>query len=526
MIILMAFALVGLLVFQFYWIKNAITVSEDRFKQDVHESLNFVANKLEKKEAIDVTFDNFKTSLSFTGSFTNPDSIQMIESTFQKKTVNKNQIGKDSLMWEENSVFSFKFETEDGSNNPPKVLQIQNNQLKSKLKFFESGQDSLNDLHLIIEQNVKKVAKKSELVNLVLFELLSEERSIKNRIDPKELEKMLTAEFLNKGIDIDFDFGVWDEQKSQLVFQNAQNAGPLLQSDLRVNLFHNDIIGTNNYLMVHFPEEQSFLIKKEWLTLTSSIILLAIIIFCFGYSLRTILKQKKLSEVKNDFINNMTHEFKTPISTVGLATEALQDSDFDQDQEQKSRYLGIIRDENTRLGLQVEKVLQVAAFDQKDFKLNLDQVDVHRVIDKVLQNINLQVAQKGGKLTTSLEAEDRVITADELHLGNIIYNLLDNANKYSPEKPDIIIKTANQSKGIIIDIIDKGIGISKGALNKIFDKFYRVPTGNIHDVKGFGLGLAYVKTMVEAHGGSIQVQSEIRKGSTFKIFLPHEPRKS
>jgi len=129
-------------------------------------------------------------------------------------------------------------------------------------------------------------------------------------------------------------------------------------------------------------------------------------------------------------------------------------------------------------------------------------------------------------LTTSLEAKDRVITADELHLGNMIYNLLDNANKYSPEKPDIIIKTANQSKGIIIDIIDKGIGISKGTLNKIFDKFYRVPTGNIHDVKGFGLGLAYVKTMVEAHGGSIQVQSEIRKGSTFKIFLPHEPRKS
>jgi len=202
-----------------------------------------------------VAFDNFKTSLSFTGSFTSPDSIQMIESTFQKKTVNKNQIGKDSLMWEENSVFNFKFETEDGSNNPPKVLQIQTDQLKNKLKFFESGKDSLNDLHLIIEQNIEKVAKKSELVNLVLYELLSEERNIKNRIDPKELENMLAAEFLNKGIDIDFDFGVLDEQKGQLVFQNTINDHPLLQSDLRVNLFHNDIIGTSNFLMVHFPEE-------------------------------------------------------------------------------------------------------------------------------------------------------------------------------------------------------------------------------------------------------------------------------
>ena len=218
----------------------------------------------------------------------------------------------------------------------------------------------------------------------------------------------------------------------------------------------------------------------------------------------------------------MTHEFKTPIATVSLACEALQDEQIVASGSMRNRYMKIITDENKRLGLQVEKVLQMATLDKQDFKLKVDKVNVHEIIEKVLANIDLQVQKRGGHVHKQLEAEFLVVEADEMHLTNIIYNLLDNANKYSPEHPEIVIKTKSSAKGIFINIIDQGIGMSREALNKIFDKFYRVPTGNLHDVKGFGLGLAYVKSMIEAHGGSITVKSEPKSGSNFEIYLPFE----
>ena len=224
--------------------------------------------------------------------------------------------------------------------------------------------------------------------------------------------------------------------------------------------------------------------------------------------------------MKNDFINNMTHEFKTPISTVALACEALQDEDVKKNETFVKRYISIIQAENKRLGMQVEKVLQMATLDKKDFKLKLEKLDVHEVIDRALGNINIQIEKRQGVIKKQLLADTKEVIADEVHLTNIIYNLLDNANKYSPEKPEISITTKNYNGGIIVQISDKGIGMSKEVLNRIFEKFYREPTGNLHDVKGFGLGLTYVKTMLDALGGTIGVKSDIAKGSTFEIYLP------
>jgi two-component system phosphate regulon sensor histidine kinase PhoR len=232
------------------------------------------------------------------------------------------------------------------------------------------------------------------------------------------------------------------------------------------------------------------------------------------------LQQKRLSEMKSDFINNMTHEFKTPISTVSLACEALQDEDVKKNETFLKRYISIIDAENKRLGLQVEKVLQMATLEKKDFKLNLEKLDVHEVIDRALGNINIQIEKRNGVIKKKLVASRKEVIADEVHLTNIIYNLLDNANKYSQEKPQITIATKNKSGGIVVLVSDKGIGMSREVLNRIFEKFYRVPTGNLHDVKGFGLGLTYVKTMLDALGGSIGVKSDIAKGSTFEIYLP------
>jgi two-component system phosphate regulon sensor histidine kinase PhoR len=217
----------------------------------------------------------------------------------------------------------------------------------------------------------------------------------------------------------------------------------------------------------------------------------------------------------------MTHEFKTPISTISLACEVLRDPDMRQLPNQVDRYIGIIGEENKRLANQVEKVLQIATLDRGKFKLHISEVDIHKVITKAIKNIAIQIESRGGVLAASLDAQSPVIQVDEVHLTNIVFNLLDNANKYSPDKPEISISTENTSKGILIKISDKGQGISKENLAKIFDKFYRVPTGNVHNVKGFGLGLSYVKTIITAHHGDVSVKSEPNKGSTFTLFLPY-----
>ncbi len=215
----------------------------------------------------------------------------------------------------------------------------------------------------------------------------------------------------------------------------------------------------------------------------------------------------------------MTHEFKTPISTISLAVEVMKDNEVKKDGSKMSRYLNIIQDENRRLGTQVEKVLQMALLDKGEVKLRLGEVDVHETIEQVLTNLSVQIEQKNGIVNLELEAENPVIEADEVHLTNIIYNLLDNANKYSPENPAITIRTENVGNSLKISILDKGIGMTKEQIARIFERFYRVPTGNLHDVKGFGLGLSYVKKMVESRNGQIFVESKLGEGSKFEIIF-------
>ena len=216
----------------------------------------------------------------------------------------------------------------------------------------------------------------------------------------------------------------------------------------------------------------------------------------------------------------MTHEFKTPIATISLAREILQDASIQQNPEKTNRYLGVIADESKRLSSQVENVLQAAKLDRKDVKLNFKSLDIHSIIEKVIRNSAVQVENRGGKIFTDLKANQTIIEGDQVHITSIISNLIDNANKYSPKIPRIEVQTQNTSNGIAIKFIDEGQGIPKKVVSKIFDKFYRVPTGNVHNVKGFGLGLSYVKSMVEAHHGTISVESEMGKGSIFTIKLP------
>jgi two-component system phosphate regulon sensor histidine kinase PhoR len=272
--------------------------------------------------------------------------------------------------------------------------------------------------------------------------------------------------------------------------------------------------------MVYFPFKNRFLIKQTASMILISIILIVIIMMLFIYVIKIIVWQNRLSEMKTDFINNMTHEIKTPIATISLACEALNDVDIKKNEVLADNYLKVISDENLRLGGIAEKILQNALIEKEDFRLKKEKVNVHEIIDHVIHNLGIHVEVKDGKILREFGADNPYIFADKWHLTNVISNLVDNATKYTPRKPMIKISSSNYSDGVMVSVNDNGIGISREDQKKIFDKLYRVPTGNVHNVKGFGLGLSYVENIVERHGGRVEVESELKTGSTFRLLLP------
>ena len=277
---------------------------------------------------------------------------------------------------------------------------------------------------------------------------------------------------------------------------------------------------SEEWLSVIVPHQERLVWKEMIWFILGAILFTFIITTAFFITIRTLLKQKKLSEIKSDFINNMTHEFKTPLATISLAVDALKNEKVSSDKEKTGYFTGIIKEENRRMNKQVETILQAALLDKQEVQLNLKKMEAHDLITSALNNIQLQVEEKNGKLEVKLEAEKDIILADEVHFTNLINNLLDNAVKYSKENLQIKLSTQNTGNYIKIKIEDNGIGMNKETLNRIFEKFYRAHTGNVHNVKGFGLGLSYVKTMVNAHHGTIKAESVLGKGSSFCITIP------
>jgi two-component system phosphate regulon sensor histidine kinase PhoR len=274
------------------------------------------------------------------------------------------------------------------------------------------------------------------------------------------------------------------------------------------------------HLEVYFPSQRKVVLVEMSVWLVFTAIFFLILVFTFMYIINTIIKQKKLSEIKNDFINNMTHEFKTPISTISLASEVLLHTNADASPERIKKYLKIIYDENIRMRGQVDRVLQVARLDRDEFSLTKSEFDLHQLVRNTVQHLCFDQCEEITTVNYHFDADQFILNADEMHIKNVVTNLVDNAIKYSSNGTSLNIQTNNKQEGIVLSIEDDGIGMSKETIKHIFDKFYRIPTGNIHNVKGFGLGLYYVKNMVDAHGGHIEVKSEINMGSRFDIYLP------
>lgn len=369
--------------------------------------------------------------------------------------------------------------------------------------------------------NSTNIQAKNKMMNDLMEELFSfnEPLPLDERLPQEILDSIIDRVLITHGVKAKFKFGVFNDF-GEVMYANSSKTKKLLNSKYQVELFPFDFIGSRYFLLMNIPDERGIVIRSMWMMLGFSALFLLTIIFAFYYTISTIVKQKKLSMIKNDFINNMTHELKTPISTISLACEALSDQDIGKTEASRGRFVNMISEENKRLGTLVESVLQSAVIERGELKLKKMNVQLDGIIENAVQQINIQVQKREGSIEIKNEAPNTIINGDKVHISNVFYNLLDNAIKYTSGAPKIRIEVTKLVGGVFIKIKDNGIGISKEHQNKVFEKLYRVPTGDRHDVKGFGLGLSYVKSIVENHEGEISLDSSLGKGSTFNIFLP------
>lgn len=366
----------------------------------------------------------------------------------------------------------------------------------------------------------RSVAKDTLLLNELqtLIETGETERPKQELI--AELRTLLDSTFRAENLDIEYEFGIIStklKDKTPWLSSTQAMIPQLIKSQYRSC---GSLFNTLASLHFIFPDKESFIERQVGTLAATSALFVLIITGCFAYVIITVRRQKKLSDMKNDFINNMTHEFKTPIFSISLASKTLGKSSAITNSEKLSSYLKLIENENGRLKNQVDKVLQIALLDSGNFQLDKKNINLHQLIRSVVKSFELILSEKNGSLKLDLNSESETLYADETHISNIIYNLVDNAMKYTGETPEICISTESSDEGISLTVKDNGIGMDVEAQKYVFDKFYRAPTGNIHNVKGFGLGLSYVKSIVDAHKGDIRLHSKVNQGTEFTVFLP------
>jgi two-component system phosphate regulon sensor histidine kinase PhoR len=388
-----------------------------------------------------------------------------------------------------------------------KSLNLQDSQFNHRVKVALNGVSNK-----LISHTPKKV--ELETINRVQNNYYTIDFSAPVKVN--QLEEYLVTEFKNQSLTPPFEYALFDCTNDSLLFGKYVATLDLKKIE-RVKFKSKK--DENYYIAILFPRKKDYLFD-DWTIIAFFSAVVIIMFWFFGYSVITLLKQKKVSEIKNDFVNNMTHEFKTPIATIGLASDVLMRDDIVQNPQKLKHYAKIISEENKRLKNQVETVLQVALTDAKKIQLKMESVDIHKLIEAGINNFDVRIHELGGELTCDLEATQSIVEGDKVHLSNIVHNLLDNAVKYCDKTPKIQVKTHNRGHYIEFLVSDNGKGISNDNLKLIFEKFYRVHSGNVHDVKGFGIGLFYVKNMIKLHKGHISVKSKIGEGTTFYIVLP------
>ena len=498
-------AISGLILIQLSWIRNAIAITDQQFRYAANKALESVVLDLEEKELLKNIEDAIDPSST--------DSVTAIVPA-------NSPLAKKLHGYQPNSALLESY----GLNNRGKPIAITSTGHKIFLSAedtspFSSEEPTETSPQITNSEISGRVTNKIVFLEEIMEKILRNTPDIRERIDPLKLKEQIRTALNNVGIYLDFEFSIRSGR-----FGNIWNTPSFKDkpgtNKFIIQLFPNDPVPSQNQIVLYCLQEQPYKFEKIGILGFLSLLFTLLLFILSTGTFVVIFRQKKISEIRSDFINNMTHELKTPISTISLASQLMADKSIPDKDKNIDNLAKVISDESMRLKLQVEKVLQMAIFEKMKMKLNFVELDIHHLIERVVENFSLQIANCNGKINTDLQATFSLAPLDETHFLNSISNLIDNSIKYSKGKPDITISTRNNKKSIIISVEDKGIGISKENLNKIFDKFYRVPSGNVHNVKGFGLGLSYVKKIIDEHGGTIKVESQLNKGTKFTIFIP------
>ncbi len=514
LLVFITIALIALIGIQVNWLRQNYLGREERFDQSVYTALGHLPQTIAKEEAAAFFKDaGYPESAGFRRVF---DTIQSI------RQMNKNfalldSVGQKAMKFgftDTSGGFVSKFfgSVEYMNESDPLLPDFRTEQPAVKTKEHQKH---------IIEMQFKKYHR---LFQDLAVQFMLDDKCLQERVDSSRIEQLLAKELHDAGLQTGYRYAVYDNFNPGMLF------GTISQEDkantpcfYTIPLFPNDLYENSGMLVVYFPHKTGYLIQQMWLMLSATIAILLIIGMSFGSTVFIIFRQKKLDELKNDFINNMTHEFKTPVATISLASQMLSNSKISGNQGKVENYAQVILDESKRLSGHIENVLQAARLERGEFRLKVESIDLNQMINDIADSLKLRIQNENGELIRKLDTKVQILEGDSFHLSNAIYNLFDNAIKYRKEshlRMEVI--TTHAGDGVIVKLKDEGIGISKENLSMIFEKFYRVPTGNLHNVKGFGLGLNYVKFIVDAHRGRIRAESEPGHGSTFEVFIPYK----
>ena len=516
LVILMSLSLLGIIFVQVYWFNTSLEKSEDEFKFHIKQVLGNVSSKLQKKEQY-AFYNKYNRVKDSTGKIPLKDDLLEYGYYQRNSKTNETIIYSSSIIAEDYDIFSTFFDKNADSIRLKSFSSKRKTEVFNNNSFDNPGIQKKATPDITIEKTGDV-----ELLERAGFEIqykdIVSNYPIQDRVSKEEINKLLSNELEEYGVNTPYEFNVYSNGLATKI--KSEHFRYDKYSTYSIPIFiDND--GNNKYnLHVNFPQKKKFLFREIVGITILSIIFTLVIIIAYSNALHQLMKQRQISEIKTDFINNMTHEFKTPIATINLALDAIKNPKVIDDKEKVFRYLQMIRDENKRMHAQVENVLRISKLEKRELDISKVSYNVQQIIEDAIEHINLIVEDRNGTITTHFEANRTTVLLNDVHFTNVIVNILDNAIKYSPDVPVITIYTENIKDFILIKIKDQGAGMNKTAQKRIFEKFYREHTGDLHNVKGHGLGLAYVKRIVEDHNGEVFVDSEKGKGSTFIIKLP------
>ncbi|HLA55069.1 MAG TPA: HAMP domain-containing sensor histidine kinase [Flavobacterium sp.] len=516
LVLLMSLSLIGIILVQVYWFNSSFKNNDEQFRFHVKQVIGNVAGKLQKQEVYSF-IDKYQKLQDSIGKV--PQKSDLLEFYYVQKNLATNEfiVYSNSIIEEDYNISNSFFDK--------KLDSVKNKSFTSKRTtevYNNSSIENSNLQHSLTPET--KIERKGQLDILkqaqfeIFFKDVAAAMPIQERVSKEKLQELLTTELDEYGVKTPFEFGIYNNGLATKIHSEKFRFDKYATYS---NPVFTDNDGKSRYqLLVTFPQKKKFLFSELVGITVLSIVFTLIIIIAYSSALNQLIKQRQISEIKTDFINNMTHEFKTPIATINLALDAIKNPKIIDDREKTTRYLQMIRDENKRMHAQVENVLRISKLEKKELEISKESNDIHEIIEEAIEHVNLIIEDRQGTIETHFNAKRTTVLLNDVHFTNVLVNILDNAIKYSPERPVIDVYTENVKDVVIIRIKDQGAGMGKTAQKRIFEKFYREHTGDLHNVKGHGLGLAYVKRIVDDHNGQIFVESEKGKGSTFIIKLP------